>query len=166
MKSLRFPDSLAALLVLVLATQMAAVVQKPAVSFAGQPPFNGQANVMADLNGDGKLDLVYLSCSSPCSEITQPPSTYVAQVMLGNGDGTFQTAAPYSTGTYRGTDVAIADVNGDGIPDLVVTSDCLTITGNIHNGFPCVGDGMISVLLGNGNGIRRLRAAGWFAFRT
>ena len=44
-------------------------------------------------------------------------------VLLGNGDGTFQTAVTYSTGTSGATSVAIADVNGHGKPDLVGLAD-------------------------------------------
>ncbi len=67
-----------------------------------------QANgvAIADLNGDGNLDVV-----------TAAQVGYV-NVFLGNGDGTFQPAAGYSV-PYA-TTIAIADLNGDGKPDLVV----------------------------------------------
>ena len=45
-------------------------------------------------------------------------------MLLGNGDGTFQPAVSYSSGGWRATSVAVADVNGDGNPDLVVSSEC------------------------------------------
>jgi hypothetical protein len=57
-------------------------------------------------------------------------------VLLGNGDGTFQTAVNYGSGGYLATSVAVADVNGDGKPDLVVAN----FAGNV------------GVLLGNGDG--------------
>ena len=58
---------------------------------------------------------------------------------MGNGDGTFQTAVPYSAGQGSLNSVAVADLNGDGIPDLAVAN--------------YAGDnGPIGVLLGKGDG--------------
>ena len=45
-------------------------------------------------------------------------------VLLGNGDGTFQTAVTYGSGGYYAYSVAVADVNGDGKPDLLVANYC------------------------------------------
>jgi len=56
-------------------------------------------------------------------------------VLLGKGNGTFQRAVDYSTGSYPQS-VAVADFNGDGKPDLAVS--------NVN--------GTVSVLLGNGDG--------------
>ena len=65
-----------------------------------------------------------------------PLSTADVSILLGNGDGTFQAPVPYEAGSDSRT-VAIGDLNGDDVPDLVV--------GN--------GDsGDVSVLLGNGDG--------------
>src|SRR5271157_3274504 len=88
---------------------------------------------IADVNGDGKPDLIVAN-SNQC-----PPSSCgdgTVSVLLGNGDGTFQTPVSYDAGGIAAESVAVADVNGDGKPDLVVT----TFSG-------CVG-----VLLGNGDG--------------
>ena len=45
--------------------------------------------------------------------------------LLGNGDGTFQTAVSYGSGG-EAMSVAIADVNGDGKPDLLVANYCFS----------------------------------------
>jgi hypothetical protein len=65
----------------------------------------GVSLAAADLNGDGRQDLVLVRFDDPN-----------AHVLLGNGDGTFR-AAPDVRGFGPG--LAVADLNGDGIPDLV-----------------------------------------------
>ena len=64
-----------------------------------------------DLNSDGHSDLVV---------VNQTDNT--ASVLLGNGDGTFTAAtnSPLATGQAPSA-VAIADFNGDGVPDIAVT---------------------------------------------
>jgi hypothetical protein len=44
--------------------------------------------------------------------------------LLGNGDGTFQSVVTYGSGGDEATSVAVADVNGDHKPDLVVANNC------------------------------------------
>jgi hypothetical protein len=68
-------------------------------------------------------------------------------VFLSNGDGTFQGALSYKAGSGYSS-IAIGDVNGDGIPDLL-------ITGQIGDGYNDYSDGTVGVLLGNGNGTFR-----------
>ena len=91
---------------------------------------------IADLNGDGKPDLIVTNCGAcygPPS-ITQGSSV---GVLLGNGDGTFQPAVTYSSGGAVPLFAAVADLNHDGKPDVVVVN-------RNSNG--------IAVLLGNGDG--------------
>src|SRR6266436_7427380 len=66
-----------------------------------------------------------------------------ASVLLGNGDGTFQTAVTYDSGGYGVLSIAVGDANRDGKLDLIVAN-------NSADGF--TGEGNIAVLLGNGNG--------------
>jgi hypothetical protein len=69
-----------------------------------------QYAAVGDFNGDGKLDLAVSSnCNGGC------PSD-AAYVLLGNGDGTFQTPTVAFPGTGS---LAAADLNGDGKLDLV-----------------------------------------------
>jgi len=97
---------------------------------------------VADVNGDGKPDLVVANnCTSGDFGIgcTDPSGT--AGVLLGNGDGTFQAAVTYGAGGSDASSVAVADVNGDGKPDLLV-GECADTN--------CYG--LVGVLLGNGDG--------------
>ncbi len=64
-------------------------------------------------------------------------------MLIGNGDGTFLPAVSYNAGGLGTEAVVIADFNNDGWPDLVVTSDCQTVT--------CV-TGSIRLLTNNGDG--------------
>jgi FG-GAP-like repeat len=104
---------------------------QPVTYDVGAPAAAGIA--IADVNGDGKLDLLVAD------------ETGVA-VLLGNGDGTFQTAVNYSSGAFAAYSVAVGDVNGDGKPDLAVANFC------VDDGCPYDGGGGVGVLLGNGDG--------------
>ncbi|HZQ67924.1 MAG TPA: VCBS repeat-containing protein [Terriglobales bacterium] len=88
---------------------------------------NPQAIAAADLNRDGKLDVV------TGNDVTLGP-VFGNSVLLGNGDGTFQTFKSANSGGSSAT-ATVADINGDGILDLV------------DGGFI-----VVSTLLGNGDG--------------
>jgi len=112
---------------------------QPAVAYnTGAVSSNSLA--VADVNGDGKLDLLVLSVCSSSSSCTNG----VLSVLLGNGDGTFQTAVNYSSAASSSEALAAADVNGDGKIDVVIASEC-------NNNTSC-SNGLLSVLLGNGDG--------------
>jgi hypothetical protein len=100
---------------------------------------------LADLRGDGKLDLLVANyCGNNLYCPRGPGSEGSVGVLLGNGDGTFQPAVAYDSGDIGATSVAVADVNGDGKPDLLVG----------HCGYNGCGNetGVVGVLLGNGDG--------------
>ena len=114
----------------------------PVVTY-GSGGYDATSVAVADVNGDGKPDVVVTNCAliGSCSS----GKTGAVGVLLGNGDGTFQTAVTYSSdGTVFATSVAVADVNGDGKPDLLVTNTCASVD-NCDNG-------SVAVLLGNGDG--------------
>ena len=104
-------------------------LEAPVFSSGG---YSANSVAVADVNGDGKPDLLVANyCpSSPCE------SGGTVGVLLGNGDGTFQSVITYPSGGQVAISIAAADVNADGKPDLVVAN----------------GSGVISVLLGNGDG--------------
>jgi hypothetical protein len=104
---------------------------------------NTDAIGVADLRGDGKLDVAVVSCGPSAGIPDCGQGDGVVSILLGNGDGTFQAAVPYNSGAISPRSVSIADLKGDGIPDLVVNG-CVTPG--------CLQDGALAVLLGNGDG--------------
>ena len=81
--------------------------------------------VAADVNGDGKLDLI--SANSGANTLS---------VLTNNGSGGFGLAATYSGG-FNPRSVTAADLNGDGKPDLICTRTspgALMVLTNLGNG--------------------------------
>ena len=110
-----------------------------------------RALAVADVNGDGIPDILVVNEAGSVTVNVSGVLTSVAKngndvtVFLGNGDGTFQGTQENGTGTAGpnypvGNNpiyIAVADLNGDGFPDIVVAN---------------YSDNTVGVLLNNGNG--------------
>jgi len=101
---------------------------QPKVNYSGCPTGTGNPVkvLLADFNRDGSTDIA-VGCSGG------NPGGVV--ILLGNGDGTFQTPVAYPSGDVTG--LAMGDFNGDGILDIAVTD---------HS------QQDVTIFIGNGNG--------------
>jgi hypothetical protein len=100
----------------------------PYVPLYGTFNSNPSSIALADLTGNGNLDL-----------ITGSGTDLYLSVLAGNGDGTFQYATNSTTFTTRPAEsesIVVADFNGDGKPDLA-----------FGTGASCC----VSIMLGNGD---------------
>jgi len=101
--------------------------QLPALNILQDPSL-----ATGDFNGDGKTDLAIADYFY---------GNHVA-IYLGNGDGTFQQSPSGPMTVAQGSDsVVAADLNGDGILDLAVSSQAGILV-----------NGAVSILIGKGDG--------------
>ena len=82
-----------------------------------------------DLNQDGNTDLVSVNSNGSQSSVT---------VFLGNGDGPFQAGVDYALPGANAQYAVVDDLNGDGILDLLVSSESPAFS--------------FSIFIGNGDG--------------
>ncbi|HTS37057.1 MAG TPA: FG-GAP-like repeat-containing protein [Candidatus Solibacter sp.] len=80
---------------------------------------------VGDVNGDGKLDVVL-----PALDGTE--GNLITYVFMGNGDGSFQTPATYSSSQNLATRAVVADFNGDG--KLDIATDAVQVLMNNGDG--------------------------------
>ncbi|MGH9495115.1 MAG: FG-GAP repeat domain-containing protein [Candidatus Sulfotelmatobacter sp.] len=124
---------------------------------AGRAATGGESDdenepVMGDFNGDGKKDAAIVVFNT-----VGQTSTYSLSVLLGKGDGTFQTAVLTDTPGNADDPIMVGDVNGDGNDDILMVH---------RSGFgPCLsgkktgiqpqggcGQSSVSVFISNGDG--------------
>jgi len=114
----------------------------PAVSYAVP---GATMAALADVNGDGILDIVTANGLSPTGDGG-------VSILLGNGDGTFKPAMKVASGGSP-TWVVVGDFNGDGKPDIAVSnSPSPNLTVAVSGGPPV---DSVSVYFGNGDGTFR-----------
>ncbi len=96
------------------------------------PAFNIESAAVGDFNRDGIPDIVFTSIP-----YFYPPISHEATILIGVGDGTFQTGQSVLVPTGLLGLLTVADFNGDGVVDIAVLDDT---------------DSVVSILQGNGDG--------------
>jgi hypothetical protein len=79
--------------------------------------------------------------SIPAVRLTVAAGYASVAVLIGNGDGSFQAPVLYATGSYEPMSLATGDFNGDGVPDLVVASQCASVSLRSRPGERALGNG-------------------------
>lgn len=109
-----------------------------------QYPVAGQTQDVAagDFNSDGRIDLV-VTINTPQISLS---------LLLGNGNGTFGAAINFpNTSGFDSPDIVATDLNNDGKLDVVIMHSIACFTA------PCVAAEVITVMLGNGDGMFQTR---------
>lgn len=122
---------------------------------ATQIPTGGEADdetgpVVGDFNGDGKKDAAKMVFNGSGQAVT-----YSISILLGNGDGTFQTALLTASPRNSYDPMVVGDVNGDGKDDILVVHPYGAICSARKNGPQPQGgcdSSSIDVLISNGDG--------------
>jgi len=109
-----------------------------------------QGAILADVNGDKKLDVIVAVPADESCDYNPDGSSYcninsdaLLKVYFGNGDGTFRTGTSLDLG-QEGSGIgylAIVDVNGDGKPDAIATFSGNPEDDASQDGFVLLNDG-------------------------
>ncbi|AKF80124.1 EGF domain-containing protein [Myxococcus fulvus 124B02] len=98
--------------------QTAPTGQVPGTPVSSPANHNPLAPAVADVNGDGKLDILVANAESAS---TQTPSGSLS-VFLGNGDASVQSEVNYGSASLSSNAVVAVDVDGDGWLDAVTVN--------------------------------------------
>ena len=104
--------------------------------------------VAGDFNGDGNMDLAVVDACSISAYCTTPGAL---TILLGDGQGGFTATATSPAVDGYSDSIAVADFNGDGIPDLAVVSPDYAVPG----------DGAVTIFRGNGDGTFAVQGEVW-----
>jgi hypothetical protein len=96
---------------------------------------NAEWPVVADVNGDGRADILVLDVGPTLADAAAPTYGPAVTALLGDGDGSFQQPINTPIG-FEPDDMVAGDFNGDGRTDIALTDT----SGNVH------------ILLGTGAG--------------
>ncbi len=108
-------------------------------------PVSPTGTRIADLNGDGKADIVTVIAAQADVDHGDPLGPATLVISFGNGDGTFRVQAPVTlSGDVQQPSVLVTDLNHDGMPDIVAQSA------------DQYGEAYIQTFLNSGNGVFRI----------